>query len=77
MTGKTEIASRIPVGCRRPRYMLPRTRAMGTPVYSSAVVDFIPKTAMDFDRAVATDDVAAQNRLPLEALIDRLGPQGL
>lgn len=31
-------------------------RAMGVPVYSSAVFNFIPKTAMDFYRAVAADD---------------------
>lgn len=38
-------------------------KAMGTPVYSSAVFNFIPKTAMDFYRAVANDDFAIQNRL--------------
>ena len=36
---------------------------MGTPVYSSAVFNFIPKTAMDFYKAVANDDFATQNRL--------------
>jgi 5-dehydro-4-deoxyglucarate dehydratase len=36
---------------------------MGTPVYSSAVFNFIPKTAMDFYHAVASDDFATQNRL--------------
>jgi 5-dehydro-4-deoxyglucarate dehydratase len=38
-------------------------KAMGTPVYSSAVFNFIPKTAMDFYRAVAADDQATQHRL--------------
>lgn len=38
-------------------------KAMGTPVYSSAVFNFIPKTAMDFYRAVANDDHATQHRL--------------
>ncbi|SFD51461.1 dihydrodipicolinate synthase family protein, partial [Paracidovorax konjaci] len=34
-----------------------------TPVYSSAVFNFIPKTAMDFYHAVASDDQATQHRL--------------
>jgi 5-dehydro-4-deoxyglucarate dehydratase len=38
-------------------------KAMGTPVYSSAVFNFIPRTAMDFYRAVAVDDLATQHRL--------------
>ncbi|MEN9539900.1 MAG: hypothetical protein RLZZ126_2135 [Pseudomonadota bacterium] len=38
-------------------------KAMGTPVYSSAVFNFIPKTAMDFYRAVAADDLPTQHRL--------------
>jgi 5-dehydro-4-deoxyglucarate dehydratase len=38
-------------------------KAMGTPVYSSAVFNFIPKTAMDFYLAVERDDHATQNRL--------------
>ncbi len=38
-------------------------KAMGTPVYSSAVFNFIPKTAMDFYHAVANDDQATQHRL--------------
>jgi 5-dehydro-4-deoxyglucarate dehydratase len=38
-------------------------KALGTPVYSSAVFNFIPKTAMDFYKAVATDDMATQHRL--------------
>jgi 5-dehydro-4-deoxyglucarate dehydratase len=33
------------------------------PVYSSAVFNFIPKTAMEFYRAVAADDHATQARL--------------
>ena len=36
---------------------------MGTPVYSSAVFNFIPKTEEDFYNAVATDDMATQHRL--------------
>src|SRR5512133_3720745 len=38
-------------------------KALGTPVYSSAVFNFIPKTAMDFYKAVAADDTATQHRL--------------
>ncbi len=38
-------------------------KALGTPVYSSAVFNFIPKTAMDFYRAVAADDMATQHHL--------------
>jgi 5-dehydro-4-deoxyglucarate dehydratase len=38
-------------------------KAMGTPVYSSAVFNFIPRTAMQFYRAVAADDMATQHRL--------------
>ena len=38
-------------------------KALGTPVYSSAVFNFIPKTAMDFYHAVANDDMATQHRL--------------
>lgn len=38
-------------------------KALGTPVYSSAVFNFIPKTAMDFYRAVAADDMTTQHRL--------------
>lgn len=38
-------------------------RAMGVPVYSSAVFNFIPKTAMQFYRAVTGDDAATVNRL--------------
>jgi 5-dehydro-4-deoxyglucarate dehydratase len=38
-------------------------RAMGVPVYSSAVFNFIPKTAMDFYRAVAADDQPTINHL--------------
>jgi 5-dehydro-4-deoxyglucarate dehydratase len=38
-------------------------KALGVPVYSSAVFNFIPKTAMDFYRAVATDDHATMGRL--------------
>lgn len=38
-------------------------KALGVPVYSSAVFNFIPKTAMDFYRALATDDHATMGRL--------------
>ncbi|WP_338416050.1 5-dehydro-4-deoxyglucarate dehydratase [uncultured Sphaerotilus sp.] len=38
-------------------------KAMGCPVYSSAVFNFIPKTAMDFYNAHATDDTATCDRL--------------
>lgn len=38
-------------------------KALGTPVYSSAVFNFIPKTAMQFYEAVRTDDQATQHRL--------------
>ena len=38
-------------------------KALGTPVYSSAVFNFIPKTAMQFYQAVCADDRATQNRL--------------
>jgi len=38
-------------------------KALGTPVYSSAVFNFIPKTAIEFYEAVRTDDLATQHRL--------------
>lgn len=38
-------------------------KALGTPVYSSAVFNFIPKTAMTFYEAVAKDDTALQHRI--------------
>ncbi|WP_050478145.1 5-dehydro-4-deoxyglucarate dehydratase [Herbaspirillum rhizosphaerae] len=38
-------------------------KALGTPVYSSAVFNFIPKTAMEFYHAVANDDMSTQHRL--------------
>jgi 5-dehydro-4-deoxyglucarate dehydratase len=38
-------------------------KALGTPVYSSAVFNFIPKTAIEFYHAVANDDMAAQHKL--------------
>ena len=38
-------------------------KALGVPVYSSAVFNFIPKTAMDFYRAIETNDQATTNRL--------------
>ena len=38
-------------------------KAMGVPVYSSAVFNFIPRTAMEFYHAHAADDGAATTRL--------------
>ncbi|MBZ9665376.1 5-dehydro-4-deoxyglucarate dehydratase [Pseudomonas sp. LMG 31766] len=38
-------------------------RALGVPVYSSAVFNFIPKTAMDFYRAIAAEDHATVGKL--------------
>ena len=38
-------------------------KALGTPVYSSAVFNFIPKTAMSFYEAVRDDDQETQHRL--------------
>ena len=38
-------------------------KALGVPVYSSAVFNFMPKLAMDFYHAVAADDSATSNRL--------------
>ena len=38
-------------------------KALGVPVYSSAVFNFMPKLAMDFYHAVAADDHATTNRL--------------
>ncbi len=38
-------------------------KALGVPVYSSAVFNFIPKTAMDFYRAIETGDDATTNHL--------------
>jgi 5-dehydro-4-deoxyglucarate dehydratase len=38
-------------------------KALGVPVYSSAVFNFVPQLAMDFYHAIANDDRATQNRL--------------
>lgn len=38
-------------------------KAMGVPVYSSAVFNFIPKTAIDFYKAHASGDTATTDRL--------------
>ena len=38
-------------------------RALGVPVYSSAVFNFIPKTAMAFYKAIAADDQATVGKL--------------
>ncbi|CAM3736697.1 5-dehydro-4-deoxyglucarate dehydratase [Bordetella sputigena] len=38
-------------------------KALGVPVYSSAVFNFIPKTAMQFYRAIAGDDHATVGKL--------------
>jgi 5-dehydro-4-deoxyglucarate dehydratase len=47
-------------------------RAIGVPVYSSAVFNFIPKTAMDFFRALKTSDTGTINRLLDEFFIPYL-----
>ncbi|MEK9968614.1 MAG: 5-dehydro-4-deoxyglucarate dehydratase [Ferrovibrio sp.] len=38
-------------------------KAMGVPVYSSAVFNFIPKTAMEFYRAISADDTATWTKI--------------
>ena len=38
-------------------------RALGVPVYSSAVFNFIPRTAMDFYRAIAAEDHVTVGKL--------------
>ena len=38
-------------------------KALGVPVYSSAVFNFIPKTAMDFYRAIAREDHATVGKI--------------
>ncbi|RKP47048.1 5-dehydro-4-deoxyglucarate dehydratase [Pararobbsia silviterrae] len=38
-------------------------KALGVPVYSSAVFNFIPKTALEFYRAIASDDHATVGKL--------------
>ncbi len=38
-------------------------RALGVPVYSSAVFNFIPRTAMEFYQAIESNDQATTNRL--------------
>ena len=38
-------------------------KALGVPVYSSAVFNFIPKTAMDFYKAIAAEDHATVGKL--------------
>jgi 5-dehydro-4-deoxyglucarate dehydratase len=38
-------------------------KALGVPVYSSAVFNFIPKTAMEFYRAITADDHVTTGRL--------------
>ena len=38
-------------------------KAMGVPTYSSAVFNFIPRTAQDFHRAIQHDDHATVDRL--------------
>ena len=38
-------------------------RALGVPVYSSAVFNFVPRTAMEFYRAIAAGDHDTTNRL--------------
>jgi len=38
-------------------------KALGVPVYSSAVFNFIPKTAIEFYEAIKNDDFATTERL--------------
>jgi 5-dehydro-4-deoxyglucarate dehydratase len=38
-------------------------KALGVPVYSSAVFNFVPRTAIEFYEAIRTDDFATTNRL--------------
>jgi 5-dehydro-4-deoxyglucarate dehydratase len=38
-------------------------KALGTPVYSSAVFNFVPQLAMDFYHATVADDFATTNRM--------------
>lgn len=38
-------------------------KALGVPVYSSAVFNFVPRTALEFYKAVAADDHATMGRL--------------
>ncbi|MCM5678443.1 5-dehydro-4-deoxyglucarate dehydratase [Schlegelella sp. S2-27] len=47
-------------------------KALGVPVYSSAVFNFVPKMAMDFYAAVASDDRATQSRLLREFFLPYL-----
>jgi 5-dehydro-4-deoxyglucarate dehydratase len=47
-------------------------RAIGVPVYSSAVFNFIPKTAMEFFFALKANDAATTNRLLDEFFIPYL-----
>jgi 5-dehydro-4-deoxyglucarate dehydratase len=47
-------------------------KALGVPVYSSAVFNFVPKMAMDFYAAVAGDDRATQSRLLREFFLPYL-----
>ena len=47
-------------------------KALGTPVYSSAVFNFIPAVAMRFYEAVRTDDTATQHKLLKEFFLPYL-----
>ncbi|MFC7515852.1 5-dehydro-4-deoxyglucarate dehydratase [Herbaspirillum sp. GCM10030257] len=47
-------------------------KAMGCPVYSSAVFNFIPKTAIEFYNAHAADDTETTNRLIREFFLPYL-----
>ena len=47
-------------------------KALGVPVYSSAVFNFVPKLAMDFYAATAADDRATQSRLIREFFLPYL-----
>ena len=52
-------------------------KALGVPVYSSAVFNFIPSTAMAFYKALVSDDHALtpEESERLQALIKAQGPQ--
>ena len=47
-------------------------KALGVPVYSSAVFNFVPRLAMDFYAATAADDRATQSRLIREFFLPYL-----
>ena len=60
---RSATASPTSAACRPRRSTPPRTAAMGVPVYSSAVFNFIPKPRCAFYRALAGGDLATVNAL--------------